>query len=174
MELLTLQVLLSLGKKCLSSSLLDTLIKIPLTCVLDGFLSSPHSPPWQHGSLQGGHSHWPKTWNTPCLPVWIERGCPENHLDPGRHRLRLHVFYFFFFWSRYAACRIVVPQPGIESRPPTTGKAPSPNHWPLRSKAQVKKGGGAENELPTHHTQVPVEVPGQSGLIMNSSLSKEQ
>ena len=133
MELLTLQVLWSLGKKCLSSSLLDTLIKIPLTYVVDGFLSSPHSPPWQHGSLQGGHSHWPKTWNIPCLPVWIEGGCPENHLDPGRHRLRLHVVYvFFFFGSCYAACRIVVPQPGIESRPPATGKAPSPNHWTIR------------------------------------------
>ena len=123
MELLTLQVFLSLGKKCLSSSLLDTLIKIPLTCVLDGFLSSPHSPPWQHGSLQGGHSHWPKTWNTPCLPVWIERGCPENHLDPGRHRLRLHVFYFFFFFGHaMQLAGLYFPNQALNPGPPQQGK----------------------------------------------------
>ena len=42
------------------------------------------------------------------------------------------MYVFFFFLSRYAACRIVVFQPGIEPRPPTTGKAPSPNHWTTR------------------------------------------
>ena len=37
-----------------------------------------------------------------------------------------------------------------------------------------RKGGGVGNELPFVTHQALVEVPGSSGLIMNSSLSKEQ
>ena len=38
---------------------------------------------------------------------------------------------FFFFWLRCVACRILVPWPGIEPRPPAV-EAPSPNHWTAR------------------------------------------
>ena len=37
-------------------------------------------------------------------------------------------FSFFFSWPHRVACRILVLQPGIESRP-MAGKVPSPNHW---------------------------------------------
>ena len=37
----------------------------------------------------------------------------------------------FFFWPRHVACRILVPQPGIEPRP-TAIKVLSPNHWTAR------------------------------------------
>ena len=38
---------------------------------------------------------------------------------------------FFFFWSCSTACRILVPQPGIEPRPLAV-KAQGPNHWAAR------------------------------------------
>ena len=38
--------------------------------------------------------------------------------------------YFFFFWG-HAACRILVPRPGIEPMPLAV-KAQSPNHWTAR------------------------------------------
>ena len=42
-------------------------------------------------------------------------------------------FFFFFFGRAHEACRILVPQPGIEPGPrPTAVKAPSPNHWTTR------------------------------------------
>ena len=37
----------------------------------------------------------------------------------------------YFFWPNYAACGILVPQPGIEPRPSAV-KAQSPNHWTAR------------------------------------------
>ena len=40
-------------------------------------------------------------------------------------------FVFFFFWPRHAACRILVPQPGIEPVPTALG-AQSLNHWTAR------------------------------------------
>ena len=46
----------------------------------------------------------------------------------------------FFFWSaaRHAACGILVPQPGIESRPLAVNER-SPNHWPAREFPPVIK-----------------------------------
>ena len=35
------------------------------------------------------------------------------------------------FWPRHAACRILVPQPGIESRPLAV-RVQSPNCWTIR------------------------------------------
>ena len=40
-------------------------------------------------------------------------------------------FFFFFFWPRYMACRISVPQPGIEPKPLAV-KVQSPNHLTTR------------------------------------------
>ena len=47
--------------------------------------------------------------------------------------LKTIVWYtvLFFFLPRHAACRILVPQPGIEPRPLAV-KVPSPNHWTAR------------------------------------------
>ena len=42
-----------------------------------------------------------------------------------------HTVFFFFFWLCCAACRILVPWPGVEPRP-TAVKALSPNHWTTR------------------------------------------
>ena len=40
-------------------------------------------------------------------------------------------FKFCFVLPHHVACRILVPQPGVESRP-TAVKAPSLNHWTAR------------------------------------------
>ena len=40
-------------------------------------------------------------------------------------------FFFFFFWRRHAACRILVPWPGIEPMTPGA-EACSLNHWMAR------------------------------------------
>ena len=40
-------------------------------------------------------------------------------------------FFFFFFWPCHMACRILVPQPGIELVPPAV-EARSLNHWTTR------------------------------------------
>ena len=40
----------------------------------------------------------------------------------------LFVCLFIYFWPHLAACRILVPQPGIEPMPPAV-EAQSPNHW---------------------------------------------
>ena len=40
-------------------------------------------------------------------------------------------FLFFFFWQRHAACRILVPQPGIKPVP-STMEVQSPNHRTAR------------------------------------------
>ena len=39
--------------------------------------------------------------------------------------------YLFIYWPFQAACRILVPQPGMEPRPMAV-KAGSPNHWAAR------------------------------------------
>ena len=39
--------------------------------------------------------------------------------------------FFFFFWPHCAACRILVPQPGIEPTPPAV-EAQKLNHWTAR------------------------------------------
>ena len=41
------------------------------------------------------------------------------------------ICFFIFFWPRRAACRILVPQPGIEPAPSAV-KAQSPHHWTAR------------------------------------------
>ena len=41
------------------------------------------------------------------------------------------IFFFFIFWLCHMACRILVPQPGIEPMPPAV-EAQSPNCWTAR------------------------------------------
>ena len=41
------------------------------------------------------------------------------------------LFWFFIFWPHHAACRILVPWPGIEPTPSAV-KVWSPNHWTSR------------------------------------------
>ena len=40
-------------------------------------------------------------------------------------------FFFFFFWLHHTACRIFVPQPGIEPVPPAV-EVRGLNHWTAR------------------------------------------
>ena len=40
--------------------------------------------------------------------------------------------FFFFFEPCPLACRVLVPQPGIESKPGVAVKVKSPNHWIAR------------------------------------------
>ena len=58
------------------------------------------------------------------------------------------VCFNFCFWPRRMACRILVPQPGIEPRPLAV-RACSPNHWTTREfpwkvflKPEGKTSGG--------------------------------
>ena len=59
---------------------------------------------------------------------------------------RTHIlFFFFFFWPRCTACRILVPRPGIEPGPPAV-EAPSPNHWTAREFPLLsEKNSGEQN-----------------------------
>ena len=60
------------------------------------------------------------------------------------HMVRLEHFYLFIiFWPRCAACRILVPRPGIEPVPPAV-EAHNLNHWnarevPIRTFAKGSK-----------------------------------
>ena len=45
-------------------------------------------------------------------------------------------FYLFIFWPHGAACRILVPQPGIEPVPPAV-EARSFNYWAAREVPQT-------------------------------------
>ena len=51
----------------------------------------------------------------------------KQHKDKTTHNF----LSFFFFFGCAAACRILVPQPGIEPVPPAV-EAWSPNHWTTR------------------------------------------
>ena len=43
----------------------------------------------------------------------------------------IEIEFFFFFFLHHAACRILVPQPGIEPMPSAV-KVWSPHHWATR------------------------------------------
>ena len=55
----------------------------------------------------------------------------DEHLPEYRHLGSSGLYHFFFFWPHGTACRILVPQPGIESTPPAV-RAQSPNLWATR------------------------------------------
>ena len=70
-----------------------------------------------------------------CVPK-----CLCVHLDPARRGLRntgaalSHLEYrlfFFFFWPHLAACKILVPWPGIKPVPPAV-ETQNHNHWTTR------------------------------------------
>ena len=55
---------------------------------------------------------------------------------PVSHRRHLYYFFFFFFfflifWPCLAACRILLPRPGMEPTPPAV-EGRSLNHWTTR------------------------------------------
>ena len=52
---------------------------------------------------------------------WFWKSMSNQNLYTGHS-------FFFFFWSHHMACGLLVPRPGIESRPPAVGLW-SPNHW---------------------------------------------
>ena len=70
---------------------------------------------------------------------------PEASTAP-RHltNQRWSFFFWLFFWPCHAACRILVPRPGIESVPPAV-EAWSPNHWTARGFS--KDGHGEPRSL---------------------------
>ena len=49
----------------------------------------------------------------------------------------LSLFYFFYFLVTHVACGTLVPQLGIESKPPAL-EAQSPNHWTTREVPLLK------------------------------------
>ena len=57
---------------------------------------------------------------------WPYHGCPET-MASVRFSFLLCFVYFKNFWSHHAACRILVPQPGIVTGPSAV-KVWSPNH----------------------------------------------
>ena len=60
-----------------------------------------------------------------CLLKWL------TEAGVLRKCTMVHAFFFFLLWILTAACRILVPGPGIESRPPELG-AWSLSHWTTR------------------------------------------
>ena len=44
------------------------------------------------------------------------------------------LIYFLFFWLLHAACRILVPQPGVG---PSAVRTQSPNHWIVRGIVEI-------------------------------------
>ena len=68
-----------------------------------------------------------------CFPNLIDRALlfhtwpgSESSLRPTQPSISPNSY--FVFWPCQIACRVLVPQPGIEPRPPTV-EALSPNHW---------------------------------------------
>ena len=56
----------------------------------------------------------------------------RKRILPYKYRLGRKInTYFILFWPCQAACKILVPQPGIEPLPPAV-KARSPNYWTTR------------------------------------------
>ena len=54
----------------------------------------------------------------------------EIHIWHGIYTLNAKTS-FFFFWPCHMACRLLVPQPGLEPGPSAV-KASSPSHWTAR------------------------------------------
>ena len=76
---------------------------------------------------------------SPCSPgAPILLGGDRYEISKYRLCVFLVCFLFFFwcFWLHCAACGILVPQAGVESRPRAV-KALSPNHWTAREFAYV-------------------------------------
>ena len=88
-----------------------------------------------HGpSCSAAYGILPDQGPNPCPLNWQADSQPLRHqgspaggflttAPPGKP--------IFFFWLCDTACRILVPQPGIEPRPLAV-KAPGPNHWTAR------------------------------------------
>ena len=85
---------------------------------------------WRTKATEGRSARWRNTvvisatcektgslWSLCCQP-------PDKDLSP----LSI-ICLFIYFWPHHAACRILVPQPGIKSVPPAVG-AQSHNHKP--------------------------------------------
>lgn len=58
--------------------------------------------------------------NSKCKEFWAQ----------GKKKV-FYFFFFFLFWLCCVACGLLVPQPGIEPRPPTV-TALSSYHWATR------------------------------------------
>ena len=81
--------------------------------------------PWDPLLQTASPSPLDAVWHESCLPSSL---CCSSEIA----FLYLSSLCFpFFFWLLCAACRILVPQPGIEPRP-TAVKALSPNYWTTR------------------------------------------
>ena len=61
-----------------------------------------------------------------CLCCFLFLEYPSTLHTPPPLLGSLLSFLFFIFWSRHVACRILVPQPGVESVPPCSG------NWTIR------------------------------------------
>ena len=89
----------------------------------------PHRGPSRGGPLKAP----PKVLSaqvTLWLPFYIEN--TSSNAPPTHHSVYLSVVFFFFFFGPHPmACRILVPQPGIETMPPAV-EASSPTYWITR------------------------------------------
>ena len=74
-------------------------------------------------------------------------------------------FFFFFFGSHRAACRILVPRPGIEPVPPAV-EARSPNHWTARVFLQAGHIKGQTPQATANHTPTRPQGLGQQGVYL--------
>ena len=62
----------------------------------------------------------------------IKKDTPTEYCTSRSRNPYLPVkLFFFFFWPCHMACKILVPQPGIEPVPPAL-EAGSPNLWTTR------------------------------------------
>ena len=92
---------------------------------------------WRTKATEGRSARWRNTvvisatcektgslWSLCCQP-------PDKDLSP----LSI-ICLFIYFWPHHAACRILVPQPGIKSVPPAVG-AQSHNHKPPQGSPEL-------------------------------------
>ena len=100
-------------------------------CTSGSFLASEANSkyffPWVHLRKWFGQAHtspWEKwtSWVPVTTRIWVS----GQVMDSIPHRLGLP-----FFWLHCVACRILIPQSGIEAQPSAV-KAQSPNHWTTR------------------------------------------
>ena len=98
--------------------------------------------------------HWKRHWKIPKCPCNLG---PKDHYKSafacdGTTKFSL-LFFPLVFWLHWAACRILVPQPGIEPEPPLV-QVWGLNHWTAREvpKTSLLVPSQAHTDFPSPRT----------------------
>ena len=106
--------------ECLSPSVSSPLILLWLGQCIPSHTASPTPPLFFPTPLLRPFS---EKGSLLFFPIYRVKQCPSKYV--------YMIYLLFIFWLCCRACRILVPQPGIEPGP-SAMKAWSPNHWTSR------------------------------------------